>query len=87
MGSVVGDTNSHTSSPSNRDALKFVSLLQSCGMQQHVHEPTHVCRHTFDIVITQENSSIVSDINVEDPGIIDSTWTVFRDHFEVIIKA
>ena len=84
---IVGDINFHLDSPSNRDALKFVSLLQSCGMQQHVNESTHVRGHTLDVVITRDNSSIVSDINVVDPGICDSTGNVSRDHFAVIFKA
>ena len=70
---IVGDIKVHLGSPLNRDALKFVSLLQSFGMQQHVHEATHVRVHTLYAVITRDNSSIVSDINVIDPGICNST--------------
>ena len=56
-------------------------------MQQHVHESTHVRGHTLDVVFTRDNSSIVSDINVVDPGICDSTGNVSRDHFKFIFKA
>ena len=84
---IVGDLNFHLDSTSNRDASRFVGLLQSCGMQQHVREATHVRGHTLDVVIARDNSSIVSDVNVIDPGIGDSTGNVSRDHFAVIFRA
>ena len=83
----MGAINFNLDIPTNRDASKLASLLQSCGMQQHVHEATHVRCHTLDVVITRGNSCFVSDINVTDPGICDSTGNVSRDHFAVAFKA
>lgn len=39
----------------NREAARFISLLDSCGLVQHVEEPTHVKNHTLDLVITRWN--------------------------------
>ena len=84
---IVGDLNFHLDIPTDRDASKFTSLLESCGMSQHVHEPTHVGGHTLDVVITRDTDNIVSDIQVTDPGLSDSTGKISRDHFSVTFKA
>ena len=84
---ILGDLNFHLDNPSNRDTSKFHGLLQSCGMNQRVHEATHFRGHTLDVVITRDNSSIVSDLNVIDPGICDGTGKVSRDHLAVVFRA
>ena len=39
-------------------AAKFLSLLQSFGLVQHVTVPTHVAGHTLDLVITREDCDL-----------------------------
>ena len=34
--------------------LSSNSVLQSCGMLQHMKEPTHFLEHTLDVVIARE---------------------------------
>ena len=36
------------------DAVKFLDLLESMGMMQHVNTPTHRAGHTLDLMITHE---------------------------------
>ena len=36
------------------DAAKFLDLLESMGMTQHVNAPTHRAGHTLDLMITRE---------------------------------
>ena len=50
----------------------FKSILQSCGMKQHVNETTHVFGHTRDIVINQDVDIIVSMVGVSDLGLSDA---------------
>ena len=70
----------------NKDATRFISALDSCGMQQHVCGPTHVGGHTLDVVITRYNEGIVSNVDVIDPGLSDSSGKVARDHLAVTFK-
>ena len=57
--------------------------ISSCGLQQHVHEPTLVLGHTLAVVISRGSSVIVSDVVVSDPGLCDHTGMLTRDHFAV----
>ena len=60
-----------------------MDTLKACGLQQHVHEPTHVLGHTLDVVISRYTSHIVSDITITDPGLCDHLGQLTRDHFAV----
>ena len=39
---VVADDNIHVDVPNETDALTFLDLLESLGLEQHVTEPTHI---------------------------------------------
>ena len=84
---ITGDLNFHLDIPSDRDTIKFNSVLQSCGMLQHVKEPTHVRGHTLDVVITRETDKILSCLDVSDPGLLDKSGKITRDHFAVVFSA
>lgn len=43
------------------DSLKLLDLLESVDVQQHVTQPTHVHRHTLDLIIPQHSDQIVQD--------------------------
>ena len=57
---VVGDCNIHVDVPNDTDALKFLDLLESLGLEQHVTEPTHIRGHTLDLVITRKIEDILA---------------------------
>ena len=63
--------NFHFDIVDDHDAQHFIGILDLYGLQQHVCEPTHVHGHTLDVVITRNTSTIVSDVEVTDPGLID----------------
>jgi hypothetical protein len=84
---IVGDMNFHLDVVDNRDAQRFTGILDACGLQQHVCEPTHVRGHTLDVVITRDTSSIVSDVEVTDPGLCDHLGRMSRDHIAVTLAA
>ena len=80
---IVGDINFHLDVPTDRDTQRFMSVLQSCGLQQHVTGATHIHGHTLDVIITRYDSAVVSDIEVTDPGLCDHMGKLSRDHFAV----
>ena len=45
-GLVVGDLNFHMDNTSHSHTKAMTQKLQSNGLQQHVHEPTHYGGHT-----------------------------------------
>ncbi|CAB3986805.1 AP-2 complex subunit alpha [Paramuricea clavata] len=56
---ITGDFNIHVNSKTDGDSLKFVDLLLSMGLQQHVEFSTHVSGNTLDLVITREVDPIL----------------------------
>ena len=56
---TASDFNIHVNSKSDNDVLKFLDLLQSMGLWQHVEFPTHMSGNTLDLVITGEVDSIL----------------------------
>ncbi|KAM3612276.1 uncharacterized protein V6R79_006028 [Siganus canaliculatus] len=49
---VVGDFNIHVDNESDILSRAFLSLLESVGFSQCVHEPTHCFLHTLDLVLS-----------------------------------
>ncbi|KAM3582729.1 uncharacterized protein V6R79_009137, partial [Siganus canaliculatus] len=49
---VVGDFNIHVDNESDSLSRAFLSLLESVGFSQCVHEPTHCFLHTLDLVLS-----------------------------------
>ncbi|MDF4405412.1 hypothetical protein P3471_22925, partial [Vibrio parahaemolyticus] len=49
---IVGDFNIHVDVDNDSLATVFISLLDSIGFSQGVHEPTHCFNHTLDLVLT-----------------------------------
>ena len=68
---IFGDFNLHVDLPNDVAALKFLDLLETFGLKQHVNVATHRCGHTLDLVITRSDDDLVSNLNVTDPIISD----------------
>ena len=58
---ITGSFNIHVDDPTNDESLKFLDLLESVGLEQHVNEPTHTYGHTLDLVITRTGDQILTD--------------------------
>ena len=43
--------------------------VESFDLQQHVHQPTHTL-DTLDVLISRDNSTIVSNSEVKDIGLL-----------------
>ena len=71
---MVGDFNIHVDDPGNPTANKFLSLLNSFGLSQHVRGSTHLDGHTLDLVITRDSENVITCCKVSD---------LICDHFAV----
>ncbi len=60
---IVGDFNIHIDSNENYDAIKFLELLQSFSLTQHVEVPTYSSGHTLDLIITRKTDNLISSVS------------------------
>ena len=74
---MLGDFNIHVDCSEKNDAAQFIDLLQSADLQQHLHWPTHTTGHTLDLVISDSDNTVVTDVR---PG------SFISDHESVLFK-
>ena len=55
---LTGDFNIHVDDHNDPAACRFLDLLESMSLTQHVAEPTHEHGKTLDLVITQSYSRV-----------------------------
>ena len=60
---LMGYLNICTNDPENQDTITFDDTIESLGLRNQVNFPTHRLQNTLDIIITAEDSSIISDIH------------------------
>ena len=75
---IAGDFNFHLDDTTNCDTIKFMDILDSANLSQHVLGSTHRKGHTLDLIITQHNSNLVTDVRILND--------VFSDHQVVTCK-
>ena len=75
---LVGDFNIHVDCFEDDNAVKFLNLLDSFNMTQHVNGATHNNDHTLDLVITRCDEQFVRNLCIHDPDL--------SDHLAVIGK-
>ena len=68
---IIGDINIHLDTSDSTHTLKFIELLQTNGLQQHLKDPTHYLGHTLDVVISRDTSDVVCNVKVTDIGLSD----------------
>ena len=66
---IVGDANLHLDDMTPHNTKTFLHILESSGLQQHIHEPTQHLGHTLDVIISRDTSSILTDVEVVDIGL------------------
>ena len=74
---ILGDFNFHIDDPFDAHATRFINLMSSFGLKQHVSEATHKKGHILDLCFTRDSESLVTDVTVQDYH--------FPDHYPVII--
>ena len=72
---ITGYFNFHVDCPTEPDAKKFADLMNTFGLIQHVHVPTHSSGHTLDLIITRS----INDVTITSPL---ATFAL-SDHFFV----
>ena len=82
---IVGDLNTHVDS-SNNESKGFLDILNTNGLTQHMTNPTHQKRHTLDLVITREQSNLLSGWSpiVFISGVSDANSSSSLDHYTVL---
>ena len=61
---IMGDFNLHIDDIENTQAVRFISLLDSFGLKQHVVSPTHRGGHILDLVITRDDCVALEVSNI-----------------------
>lgn len=64
---IVGDFNIHVDDPLNPAAAKFLCLIESFDLLQHVSGSTHASGHTLDLVLSLSSDDSVADCYTSDP--------------------
>ena len=75
---LVEDFNFHLEDSMDYDAKRFLTLLNSFGLIQHVTTPTHKDGGLLDLVITRSSEKILKEVKVTPPS--------FSDHGVVHFK-
>ena len=58
---ILGDFNVHWDKPSDNHVKRFMELIDSVNIIQHVQEPTHIDGHIIDLIFTRaDNHGIAS---------------------------
>ena len=68
---VAGDFNFHIDEPNDCDARRFLQVLESFDLIQHVSEATHRNGHILDLIITRAHEKLVSRCTVDNPFVSD----------------
>ena len=68
---VSGDFNFHMDQPESSCVSRFLCILKTFGLQQHVYSSTHQSQHTLDLLITKLSESVCSGIHTHDMGLSD----------------
>jgi hypothetical protein len=57
---AIGDYNFHMNNKGNNDTIRLQKVLDTFGLKQHVSQPTHQSGNTLDLIITPNESHILS---------------------------
>ena len=73
---ISGDFNIQVDDTSAPYTSSFLSLLDSFGLTQHIDRPTHEGNHTLDLLISRQESRLISNFSIIDP--------ILSDHFALV---
>ena len=55
-----GDFNFHLDDLRDNDTKKFMDLLETFSLSEHVSGPTHLSGHTLDLIITRSSDDVLA---------------------------
>ena len=56
---ITGNFNVHLDEPHKSEVSRFISMISSYGLEQHVTTATHVSGHILDLVMTRADDDLV----------------------------
>ena len=68
---ITGDFNIRIDDNDDVDSLRFLELIESMGLEQHVHTATHEYGHILDLVISRQSDYLISRMPFVDEFISD----------------
>ena len=64
---ITGDFNIHVNDVCDPAAARFINIIDSMGMINHVNIPTHIHGHTLDLIITRASTDLhITDVQATD---------------------
>ena len=60
---ILGDFNLHLDKKQSLTTIKFLDILESSDLEQHVNFPTHIHGHWLDSLITRTSCSAVRSVS------------------------
>ena len=66
---IADDFNLHLGDPRDRNAKRFLDIMDIFGLRQHVYRATHKRGHTSDLLITRSEGSWISRVIIRHSGI------------------
>jgi exonuclease III len=70
---ISGDFNFHVNKPNDPDAKKFIDILTTFNLVQHITQSTHILGNTLDLLITRSPSTLTNhkvDFQISDHSTI-----------------
>ena len=71
---IAGDFNFHVDDPENRNALRFLDMLNTFDLQQSVTECTHKKGHILDLLLSHPSDELVDDVSTITYETSDHYW-------------
>ena len=68
---ILGDFNMHIDNSDDTVAKRFLRILSTLDLQQHLTTPTHRAGHILDLIITRSGSDVVGHVDVCDTHLSD----------------
>lgn len=78
---LVADFNIHVDVPYDSYCTKFLDLLESFSLQQHVVGPAHIYGHTLELVIIRQSDQIIRSTPQVDRCFSDHASVLGELHF------
>jgi hypothetical protein len=75
---ICGDFNIHVNKPHENFVTDFFDILNVFSLSQSVHEPTHICGNTLDLIVHDPTVINICDIHVEKPDRSDHSIIFFK---------
>ncbi len=61
-----GDFNVHVNKPEESETRRFMNIIESANLIQHISGKTHIKGNTLDLIITEVDSTLIKSCKVDD---------------------